>query len=253
MKKIKADNFLVNKKKITDLELRLLLEELLKKAPMQNNDLMQNISIFLDRRSFSRILMFIEYFNLQKNLSGDIALFGSHFGRDAIILLHLMQNITPDSNKKIYVFDTFAGIVGSQKKEDKVMYDGSYKVKKNFYEYFSNLCQIQNQFSKFQKNQIQIIKGDVRKTFPKFLNKNKHLYFSFLYFDMDIYAPTHNVLNLIGKKHLHRGSIIAFDEFQCDIFKGESLAFRNWSKKIKKNFKIFINSFSSRGSYVIMD
>jgi hypothetical protein len=103
------------------------------------------------------------------------------------------------------------------------------------------------------KNQIQIIKGDVRKTFPKFLNKNKHLYFSFLYFDMDIYAPTHNVLNLIGKKHLHRGSIIAFDEFQCDIFKGESLAFRNWSKKIKKNFKIFINSFSSRGSYVIMD
>jgi hypothetical protein len=161
MKKIKADNFLVNKKKITDLELRLLLEELLKKAPMQNNDLMQNISIFLDRRSFSRILMFIEYFNLQKNLSGDIALFGSHYGRDAIILLHLMQNITPDSNKKIYVFDTFAGIVGSQKKEDKVMYDGSYKVKKNFYEYFSNLCQIQNQFSKFQKNQIQEV-GDQR-------------------------------------------------------------------------------------------
>jgi hypothetical protein len=66
MKKIIANNFLINQKKTTDLDLRLLLEKLLKKAPMQNNDLMQNISIFLDRRSFSRILMFIEYFNLQK-------------------------------------------------------------------------------------------------------------------------------------------------------------------------------------------
>ena len=68
MKKIKADNFLVNQKKITDLELRLLLEELLKKAPMQNNDLMQNISIFLDRRSFSRILMFINLSKYKKIL-----------------------------------------------------------------------------------------------------------------------------------------------------------------------------------------
>ncbi len=34
MKKILANNFLVNQKKTTDLDLRLLLEKLLKKAPM---------------------------------------------------------------------------------------------------------------------------------------------------------------------------------------------------------------------------
>ena len=70
---------------------------------------------------------------------------------------------------------------------------------------------------------------------------------------MDIYRPTLKSLSLIYKNYTHRGSILAFDEFNCDIYKGESQAYKDWIKKTNKNFKIYTNQFSSRGSYIVAD
>ena len=82
-----------------------------------------------------------------------------------------MLKNAPNSNKKIYVFDTFKGIVGSNYGKDKILSDGSYNVNKDYYSFYKELCKIQCNFSKFQKKQIEIIKGDVVKTLPLFLKK----------------------------------------------------------------------------------
>ena len=42
-------------------------------------------------------------------------------------------------------------------------------------------------------------------------------------FDMDIYKPTKEVIELI-RPRLHRNSIIVFDEFNCPHFPGETEA-----------------------------
>jgi len=70
---------------------------------------------------------------------------------------------------------------------------------------------------------IELVKGDVKKTIPKYLKDNPHLIVSLLYLDLDLYEPTkialHNFLPRMPK-----GSIIAFDEINVDQWPGETLA-----------------------------
>ena len=42
-------------------------------------------------------------------------------------------------------------------------------------------------------------------------------------FDMDIYKPTKDGLGLL-KLRLHKGSVLVFDEFNCQPFPGETAA-----------------------------
>ena len=191
---IKNDiKFLQNKKSnLTDYQRRKKLYEFLKNFNVSDVELINNINMFMDRRSLSRLLNFYELFKLQKNISGNIALFGVYYGKDLINLLHLLQITEPyNFSKKIYGFDTFKGIKGSNFKNDIINHDGRYKVKKNTYEFLKKLCHLQESYSTIQTNIIEIIKGDVRKTLKTFL-KNNHTFFSLLYFDLDIYKPTYD-------------------------------------------------------------
>ena len=52
---------------------------------------------------------------------------------------------------------------------------------------------------------------------------NPQAIISMAIFDMDIYKPTKDVLSKL-KPHLHKGSILVFDEFNCPHFPGETMA-----------------------------
>ena len=41
---------------------------------------------------------------------------------------------------------------------------------------------------------IELVKGDVRKTIPKYIKDNPHLIVSLLYLDLDLYEPTRAAL-----------------------------------------------------------
>lgn len=250
---IKNDKqFFSNKKsKLTDYERRKELSKFLFNFNVSDNELINNLNMFMDRRSLSRILNFYELFKLQKNISGNIALFGVYFGKDLINLLHLMQIIEPyNFSKKIYGFDTFQGIKGSNFKNDLANNDENYKTKKNTYEYLKKLCNLQESYSTVQSNIIEIIKGDVRKTIPTFLKKNKHAFFSLLYFDLDVYKPTYNSL-LSLEKHMNKGCIVAFDQFNNNLWPGETKAVKDFFKKIKKKYQIKSSKFKKQCSYFI--
>ena len=92
---IKDDKkFLQNKKlNLTDYQRRQKLYKFLSNFNVSDVELINNLNMFMDRRSLSRLLNFYELFKLQKNISGNIALFGVYYGKDLINLLHLMQII----------------------------------------------------------------------------------------------------------------------------------------------------------------
>ena len=70
-------------------------------------------------------------------------------------------------------------------------------------------------------------KGDASKTLPKFLADNPSIIASLIIFDMDVYKPTIDCLELL-KSRLLPGSIVVFDEILAfNQFPGESLAFQN--------------------------
>ena len=250
---IKDDKkFLQNKKlNLTDYQRRQKLYKFLSNFNVSDVELINNLNMFMDRRSLSRLLNFYELFKLQKNISGNIALFGVYYGKDLINLLHLMQIIEPyNFSKKIYGFDTFKGIKGSNLKNDILNNDGGYKTKKNTYEFLKKLCHLQESYSTIQTNIIEIIKGDVRKTLKSFLKKNDHIFFSLLYFDLDIYKPTYETL-LRLEKHMNKGCVLVFDQFNSDIWPGETKAIKDFFKKIKKKYQIKSGKFKKQCSYFI--
>ncbi|WP_306279881.1 TylF/MycF/NovP-related O-methyltransferase, partial [Streptomyces malaysiensis] len=70
-----------------------------------------------------------------------------------------------------------------------------------------------------------VIEGDARETVPKYLEENPQTVIALAYFDMDLYAPTHEVLDSI-RSYLTKGGIVAFDEFAHPKWPGETAAFR---------------------------
>ena len=85
-----------------------------------------------------------------------------------------------------------------------------------------------------------MIKGDVNKTVPEFIKKNKKIKIALLHLDLDIYEPTFNVLNYLYK-YVVRNGIILLDDYSH--IKGATKAINDFFK----NKKIKINKASKFG------
>jgi hypothetical protein len=71
---------------------------------------------------------------------------------------------------------------------------------------------------------VQLVQGDFMKTADRYLEENSHTIVSLLYLDFDLYEPTRKALEVFVPR-MPRGSILAFDEINCDSFPGETKAF----------------------------
>ncbi|WP_205737100.1 hypothetical protein, partial [Escherichia coli] len=68
-----------------------------------------------------------------------------------------------------------------------------------------------------------VVQGDVRETVPQYLAEHPHTVIALAYFDLDLYRPTRELLDVITP-HLTRGSILAFDELTHPKWPGETRA-----------------------------
>ncbi|MDP4835628.1 MAG: hypothetical protein NWS01_00560 [Burkholderiales bacterium] len=69
----------------------------------------------------------------------------------------------------------------------------------------------------------ELIKGDASQMIDIWLEKNPHAIVSMAIFDMDVYKPTKEVLEKIIPR-LTKGSLLVFDELNCQHFPGETIA-----------------------------
>jgi len=70
-----------------------------------------------------------------------------------------------------------------------------------------------------------VVPGDVRETVPKYLADNPHTIVALAYFDLDLYEPTRDVLEIL-RPYLVKGSVLAFDELAHPKWPGETVALR---------------------------
>ncbi len=89
-----------------------------------------------------------------------------------------------------------------------------------------------------------LIKGDVLKTLPEYLIKNKKLKISLLHLDLDVYEPTRFVLNTLYK-YVSKKGIVLLDDYKH--IKGATLAVDDFIKK--NNLKIYKVSKNGRPYY----
>lgn len=224
MKKVKG--ILVNADDNLLSEYKLLKNEVLK--VLQNEEYMWNwpMLIGLTRPSLGRILQLQQIYELILDTPGSVCEFGVHYGASSNILMNLKSLLEPhNSNRRFFLFDTFQGFVGVNEKDGLLVAERDFTlIQSNYDEVLTNLLQLQNRIRDDHHDiSFQIFKGNGPEKFEQFLRENPHTVFSCLFFDMDIYAPTKKILELAIPR-LTKGSLVVFDQFNCDLYPGETVA-----------------------------
>jgi hypothetical protein len=206
-----------------------------------------HLPLFLGAPELARILWFNEIYQKIIDVPGVIIEFGSQYGASLNTFSTLRTIYEPyNVSRKILSFSTFAsGFVNTDQKDGTLVSDGDYSVPLNW-EY--NIKEVINTNS-FNDNKIEIFDGDASKTFAEYLKNHPELIISCVHFDMDIYKPTKDALELC-LKFIPKGGIIVFDELNHPGFPGETIAIQEVIGI--KNLRLFRNQFQPYAAYYIV-
>jgi hypothetical protein len=153
--------------------------------------------------------------------------FGVQYGLAIKNLIQLRGNYEPYNYlRKIIGFDTFGGFAKNLSFHEKKLgwKKKDYGVTKNFENILEDILNLEESIAPINWiKKFELIKGDASITVKKYLKRNPHTVIGMAIFDMDVYLPTKNVLRAI-KPRLFKGSILVFDELNCNSFPGETLA-----------------------------
>ena len=205
------------------------LLNLLESSPIDKKELIDNLGLFLNTKNFSRILFFYEIYKKFLEVEGCIMEFGVRWGQNLTILTAVRAMFEPyNIKRKIIGFDTFEGFVGTGKQDGKKTFweAGGLKLPENYETYLNNILEVQEKFNPVSHvKKFEIVKGDASKSLKKYLLKEKQTIVAFAFFDMDLYKPTKDCLKILAN-YVTKGSIIAFDELNCDYAKSVTNALK---------------------------
>ena len=201
--------------------------QLFKNCPIPEDQILSNIGLFLNSKTFARILFFHHMYTQIIDTPGIIVEFGTRWGQN-LSLFAAMRGIydTFNRHRKIVGFDTFEGFPGIHEKDGAsgLMEKGNLAVTENYDKYLSSIMDCQegdNPLAHIKK--YEVIRGDATVEFDKYLKENTETIVALAYFDFDIYEPTKKCLELI-RPHLVKGSVLGFDELNDPDSPGETVA-----------------------------
>lgn len=190
----------------------------------------------------NKIICHYEIFKLTKKVPGEILEFGVFKGNSLIRFLSF-RDLIDIKKKRVLGFDAFGSFPKQSIKEDnKFAMDHDKLIGKGY-----TSKTIVNVLKKKNFKNFELIKGDVIKTLPIFLKKNKSLKISFLHLDLDVYEPTKFVLNSLFSKVSKNGVILIDDYGQV---KGATKATNEFLKKYRK-LKIRDLKFDKRLKFIL--
>lgn len=205
---------------------------------------------YVRRIHLGRFLAHYELFKQVVDLPGCIVECGVFRGSSFFTWSKLMETFCPsDRSRKVFGFDSFAGLSNFDKKDGKLdpkhgKVVGGWSADAVRDEVFK-LVDITNNDNLIPGlERCRLIEGNIKKTVPAFLEDNPGLRISLLYLDMDLYEPT-----MVALKHLYprvvRGGVVAFDEYGLMPWEGESLAAEEYMELMGLNYTLKKFPFST--------
>lgn len=211
---------------LSEVERNEKLLELCKVAlEMFGNDWNASLNVVMKRQSLSRILYYTRLYEKIVAVPGVICEFGCLYGATLALLQNLRGIYEPYNYTRTVVgFDTFSGLSTIDPKDGTAVKEGDFSTPSNYPDLLRAILSLHESFSPLSHIQkSEVVAGDVSATLPKWLEANQHAVISMAIFDMDIYTPTKDALELILPR-LTKGSVLVFDELSTKRFPGESLA-----------------------------
>jgi hypothetical protein len=181
-----------------------------------------NFYLSSDSSRTAKLIAQYKIFEMSKSIEGDIFEFGVFKGA-SISRLFSFREILKQNKKKIFGFDTFKSFPETNLKEDS-------KIRNNFIKESGEPISkkdLSNILMKKKYSNFELIKGNVLKTLPNFLKRNKNLKISFINLDVDLYEPSKKILELLYNK-VSPGGFILLDNYSN--FKGETKAVDDFFK-----------------------
>ena len=179
----------------------------------------------MKRMALSRVIYYYELYQKIIGVPGVICEFGVQWGATLALLQNLRGMYEPyNVSRKIVGFDTFEGFSRVDPQDGQLAQIGDYKSIPGYEDVLEEILSIHEFFSPISHiKKFELVKGDASITVEKWLNENPHAVLAMAIFDMDVYRPTKLVLEKIIPR-LTRGSLLVFDELNCQHFPGETMA-----------------------------
>ncbi len=181
--------------------------------------ILENSGMLIGDKALYRQIKIYQILEKTKKVKGDIIEFGIWNGNNLFTIKKIVDYF--NLKKKVFGFDNFEGFPNPVKLK---------KSKKGRYE--GNPKKIQKIIKFFNLKNIKIFNDDIM-NLNKYKNQFKKI--SFIYIDCNIYEPVKTILEQLSKK-LSKGGVIAFDEAQHPIDKGEKKALIEFYRKNNKRF-----------------
>ena len=187
-----------------------------------------------------------DLYNEVESVPGHIIELGTGKGRNATIFGSLIKKKQQEKFKKYFGFDTFEGFTEEDIKKSPYLKDHNVQELDTF--------EVVNDFISSNKldDVVTLIKGDIVKTLPEFIENKNHIYkfnkllISLLYIDCNAYRPASFALDSL-KEYFSKGALIVVDE---NIIGDETIALKNFCSE--NNLEIKSTKFKNHiSSYVI--
>jgi len=187
---------------------------------------LENFPKYVRRQHMKRFLALYEIFKLVLPVKGSVVECGVHKGSSLMAWAKLSTMLEPENlTRRIYGFDTFEGFRAiTQKDVNPVQMPQETHFVANSYE------ELQALITEYDRDRflghiskVELIKGDVTVTIPKFVEVHPHLVISLLFLDLDLYEPTKVAIETLVPR-MPKGAILALDELDNPMWPGETLA-----------------------------
>lgn len=224
-------------------------------CPIPDNDILQNLGLFLSSKNLSRILFIDHIYKQILDVHGIVIEFGTRWGQNMSLFSALRGIYEPfNRHRKIVGFDTFSGFPDVGEKDSKncsIMKKGGLACSDNYAEYLTKVIEFQekdNPMGHIKK--FEVIEGNAIVELENYLKKYPETIIALAYFDFDIYMPTKKCLENI-KNHIVKGSILAFDELNDHDSPGETIALNETFGL--NNIRLKRYPHTSRVSYFVVE
>ncbi len=237
----------------SDIEYRTELEEYYSKSAGSNVEKLENFAKYVPRPVIMRFLCRYEIFKQVLNVQGSIIECGVLLGGSLMTWAQLSTIFEPiNHQRKIIGFDTFEGFP-SIADEDKSTVSPLIKEGGFGADSFQDLQECMRLYDMNRSlnhiAKLDLVKGDIKNTIPKFLKDNPHTVVSLLHLDADIFKPTETALEYFVPR-MPKGAIIVFDELNSEYCPGETIAVHGIGIY---NLRIQRFVFGSHISYAVLE
>src|SRR5260221_313261 len=187
----------------------------------------ENFAKYVPRQTLAKFLVRYEIFQKTLRVNGSIVEAGVLRGGGLFTFAKLSAIFEPvNHTRKIIGFDTFEGFPSIHEKDMKgdssQLHPGG--LQGSSYEDILQGVELYDMNRAVgHVPKIELVRGDIQDTLPKYLEENPHLLVSLLYLDVDLYQPTKTALQYLFDR-MPKGAIIVFDELNAKMFPGETIA-----------------------------